>query len=637
MELTHRKTGFRTAVFIAVLLVLIVPLSPMMTDDGSDATAGDYYSYTITPEGHVLGNYTPIGLQTTGTRGAWNSADGTNVGSWGFDSEGYGPFNSFYAAFDPNQNNRMVCHLDPHNLRQSVDGQNIHGNDYNIMWCLPTVYWYTDSSGNLVLTNNPGSGGVPYAHTIDGKVYEYIGIGVHEAALITLDDGTDTFGSCSVKSTPWDEYGSAPNYTKQEYREYVERQSVATTGGSENGHAMLWNYYMWQLYKYCSITVMNDFDSRAVVGNGKSYMTGRDYGLTTGALDDDGPYAGTLGDYTYNAAYLKSPVKLFIENAWGTNSDFVDGVVVCNSHFYVDQSSSPSDSISGEYVTQLGLKLPGTSGNFYVKSISTEPTTWGIISATTGYSNAIFDYPNGVNDTDEIMIIDTGGYPTTIGSNCDEVGLMAYGVHEVDANMNILGGRIAFVFDDDPCVSSTVTFVSNGTTYQTQTVSTGQYAMAPTDPTLYGYVFKGWFTDNGTFLNEFSFSTLITSDITLYAKWEGNLEFTTDPIADGTVTRISGSPGAVAFSATPSLDYTSLVWDFGDGSTSTNTYVTHYYSEPGTYTATLTVYNNHGSDTTEFVIEVPAGHSDDGIPLALYIAVIVAVLVIAAFVVTRSI
>lgn len=39
--------------------------------------------------------------------------------------------------------------------------------------------------------------------------------------------------------------------------------------------------------------------------------------------------------------------------------------------------------------------------------------------------------------------------------------------------------------------------------------------------------------------------------------------------------------------------------------TSTNTYATHYYGQPGTYTATLTVFNNYGSDTTEYIIEVP--------------------------------
>ena len=152
----------------------------------------------------------------------------------------------------------------------------------------------------------------------------------------------------------------------------------------------------------------------------------------------------------------------------------------------------------------------------------------------------------------------------------------------------------------------TVTFDSNGgTEVQAQAVEIGTLIAAPDDPELYGYVFAGWFVDDGTFLNEFDFNSPIQSNIALYAKWNGDLKFTTDPISDGDVVSVNGLPGTVSFKATASRDYTSLVWDFGDGSSSTNTYATHYYGQPGTYTATLTVFNNHGSDTTEFIIEVP--------------------------------
>ena len=42
----------------------------------------------------------------------------------------------------------------------------------------------------------------------------------------------------------------------------------------------------------------------------------------------------------------------------------------------------------------------------------------------------------------------------------------------------------------------------------------------PTTPTKGDLVFGGWFTDNGTFANEWDFNTnTVTSDITLYAKW----------------------------------------------------------------------------------------------------------------------
>ena len=413
---------------------------------------------------------------------------------------------------------------------------------------------------------------------------------------------------------------------------------MATTGESVNGHAMLWNYYMWQLYKFCGIVVMDDYDSQVAVGNGKSYMGlyTRDYGYTTGSLDDDGPYAGTIGNPALNGTYHKNPVKLFIENAWGTNEDFIDGVVLHDRRFYVDQSSSPTDTTSGEYVTQLDLLLPDTRDFFYVKTVSIDPTTWGIGATSTSYRNALFDDKNGTNNGDGTYIIVAGGLPSPDVTLSDEVGIMAYLLCDVDAKGNHLGGRIAFVFDDDPGVSSTVTFVSNGATYQTQTVNSGQYAVAPADPTLYGYVFKGWFTDDGTFLNEFNFATPITSNITLYAKWEGNLQFTTDPTAQGTVTPIEGMAGAIALSATPSSDYTSVLWDFGDGTTSTNTYATHYYGQPGTYVVKLTVFNNHGSDVTTYQIEVPSADSgDDGAEWALVAAVVLIAFVSGALIAIR--
>ena len=184
-----------------------------------------------------------------------------------------------------------------------------------------------------------------------------------------------------------------------------------------------------------------------------------------------------------------------------------------------------------------------------------------------------------------------------------------------------------------------VTFVSNGTTVGTQTVEHGGNVSAPSQPVLEGYTFKGWYTTPqtpGTVAGTpFDFSSEITSDLTLYAGWEGNLHFTSDPSAAMNVSPLDS--GTYLFDATPSTDYLSVLWDFGDGTTSTETYVQHYYSEPGPYTVTLTVYNDFGSDTVEYELNIAedggTADGDDGFPWLLVIVAVVVLLVIVAVVI----
>lgn len=67
----------------------------------------------------------------------------------------------------------------------------------------------------------------------------------------------------------------------------------------------------------------------------------------------------------------------------------------------------------------------------------------------------------------------------------------------------------------------TVTFVyNNGQADTQQQVDFGGSA-SPVDPepAWEGHAFKGWYTDNGTFADPYDFSTPVTQDITLYAKW----------------------------------------------------------------------------------------------------------------------
>ena len=77
----------------------------------------------------------------------------------------------------------------------------------------------------------------------------------------------------------------------------------------------------------------------------------------------------------------------------------------------------------------------------------------------------------------------------------------------------------------------TVTFNSNGgSAVSSQTVNDNSTATQPADPTKTGYTLGGWYSDSGL-TTAFDFTTPITADTTLYAKWnrDSDMDFSWTP------------------------------------------------------------------------------------------------------------
>ena len=394
------------AALVAIMMFAVV-FAPIAGCEDSEA-ATDYWTYTVTSDGKVTGSgsgtASPTAAGAVGTTGKYTSNGGSNVGSWGFDSDGYGPFGSFYAAFDACHGNKILCHLNPNDLKSSMDKTITISNDskydghiVNIMWVLPTVYWSVDSSGNLVLSNDP-SKGTAYAHTIDGDVHEYLGIGVYEASKTNIG-GKDVLTSTT---------GTTPNHSEQRsaFRTYANNNTVATEDGTTvTGHAMLWNLYAWQLYRFSVLIVGGGWNSQGIFGNGDVY--GGHYGTSanaTGDLDTSGPYAGNVGNFgsSGSATYHSDSVKAFIEDAWGSLYDFVDGVLIYYNNsqvqMYATQSSTPTNS-SSDYTTMIGVLPSSSNYGSTTTSSSTNPGFWGLPtrtsgSATSGLYDYIYSYTN---------------------------------------------------------------------------------------------------------------------------------------------------------------------------------------------------------------------------------------------------
>lgn len=62
------------------------------------------------------------------------------------------------------------------------------------------------------------------------------------------------------------------------------------------------------------------------------------------------------------------------------------------------------------------------------------------------------------------------------------------------------------------------TFYSDGTKYASQSVRYEGYAYEPTAPTKTGYSFAGWYADS-SFKTKFNFNTKLTTNVSIYAKW----------------------------------------------------------------------------------------------------------------------
>lgn len=93
----------------------------------------------------------------------------------------------------------------------------------------------------------------------------------------------------------------------------------------------------------------------------------------------------------------------------------------------------------------------------------------------------------------------------------------------------------------------TITFeYNNGNNPGVENLYHGAKITKPvTDPQRTGYGFAGWYTDDGFFLNEWDFDTLVIHDVTLYAKWlpENHFDVDYDPANDkGPKLAIDGVP-----------------------------------------------------------------------------------------------
>ena len=119
---------------------------------------------------------------------------------------------------------------------------------------------------------------------------------------------------------------------------------------------------------------------------------------------------------------------------------------------------------------------------------------------------------------------------TSLGSAQDSQGNWRWWVLYINGKQSNLlavnyyakaGDKIEWVFGDGSvsALPHTVTFnTGEGSAVDSQVVADGAKATKPAGPTRDGYVFAGWYAD-ADLKSPYDFSTSVTKDLTLYAKW----------------------------------------------------------------------------------------------------------------------
>ena len=669
------------AVAMLSLMVLSSLFGAVGFSDESEA-ASDSWACRITVDGTELtttyskagGAFTDM-TQVVGT----STNTSTNVGSWGYDEKGYGPFGSFYAAFDPAQNNKMICHLDPDNLMMSVDGKtDISENNYNIMWCLPKIYLSVSGSTITLASDTTYSGTLAPAFTVGETEYNFLALGVYEA----------TYYNGSIGSVS----GQSPQASTSlaTYRTEVKAVRDAMTEGST---AVLWNFHQWQLYRLCSLAVMDNFDSQTQIGKGNASGSASS---TTGNMDANGPYYGT-SDYSATGA------KLFIENAWGSLYEYLDDAWWATG-LYAGQNVSTSSDTSNK--TKLALKT--TLNGYGTAPYSTDISIWGLPTATGSSSTTAPDYIYTGSSGGALLVGGGWGGTSDAGlsclSNSAGGGYSSYGTrlaflfaadtaatntptvtydHSALANLGASESILAKLpteieIEDETTTytdlgtvegythigwyvngtfysvnhtvvsteshaalsawrapSITITFMVEGEEHSTLEVPKGSVGIVYTPIQVEG-VFMGWYYD-ASYTDKYDATKALTENTILYAKGVKPLTFTSVPTANATITNIDAN-GLVYFDATDNAGRLSVLWDFGDGNTSTDAIAYNSYANPGTYDVTLTVTNALGETAQKTYQVVYAGPDDspnDGKDPTLLYAIIGLIVLVALISVAR--
>ena len=175
----------------------------------------------------------------------------------------------------------------------------------------------------------------------------------------------------------------------------------------------------------------------------------------------------------------------------------------------------PAGGTIGNVGTSVGIK-DGTETALHALIVPKEATTFAVTFDANSGSGTMTPNPVTVNAGEKLTLPECTFTPPSADKEFDKWDAGKPG-DEVEITSDCV---IRAIWKEKTVTTYTVTFDANGhgTAPAAQTVEEGKTATKPADPTETGWTFGGWYKEAAC-TTAFDFSTPITADIALYAKW----------------------------------------------------------------------------------------------------------------------
>ena len=410
--------------------------------------------------------------------------------------------------------------------------------------------WYTDilegtkitySDGTSVITWNLAEDTMLYARWSIGKYSIQLNKNIEEAGTVSSgEEGAITYNtSVTITATTNIGYIWLGWYDENSVKVSIENELTYTFDmpGNDIAYEARWAKVTISknLEKAGNVSAL---EGRYNVGDSASVMatTNAGYiwlgwydGETKVSTGDEPTFAFNMPNEnkTYEARWKAKKFTLTLNPNQGVGVP-ASIIVTYDASYEIPAPTRAGYTFDGWYLDTVKVDNTG----IWTKELDMEIMAhWTVIDYTIGYTlnGGVVDPANPIKYTTESLAI-TLNNPTKEGYT-----FKGWSGTELDGdtnkNVTIVSGSIGNrTYTANWTINQyTISFESNGgSAVSSITQDYGTTVTKPSDPIKASYDFKGWYTDNTTFNNAYTFDTMPAENFTIYAKWtatEYNIEY----------------------------------------------------------------------------------------------------------------